>query len=1320
MGDSTSFIQCARLEDLATIPRSKKERILRVREGDIGCLNVQVEGHEYLVIRTHQFGIQVCRLDIEDLTPAARLIQAIKEFFTHRVADFFQLRGVGSRSYRIGKTVESWLRFPDGQENAKGPPLMATPSITIDVPGHRTTESESDYVHDHLANHCPRRAREIAVPTASRPLSDRDRVWRDNAACRLVPQAAQGSHDAAPPRPLDDAACEAELMAAFDHADADPTAFASLFAALEATARRSSSASIPADSSPLVRRAILLLLGNAISTDISDDLQPLRRSPQQAIALLDMLRTPWHQLNSGGEPVVQCWQAARRLARCELGFQVLCGLIGAPPDLPAEAVHQWHAALRIYFQSCDHLIAASENQFEAADSPKRGAIIGSVVDARNALRALTGHPLRAAEYAAAMLMQANHPRANRLAYRALLAAVKLLTVRERADSAWLKAQRQAARHRVETGSSLALPLDKDEAMALALWRNGFRDDLDDGLLAQFQRLLNKLIVEWLPHDDVAPDTGLVDRLIPDESPLAFVLGHPLTRGAMRRTVTQQSEDHQAAFGRMTRLLVLHMKMVAGVPLRRHEALLRDALLLRDEIRRLGLARESEAAVDSKFESVITRLDDVARIIDITEGIQLYSAADLARLARELDVPSKRMALHQVAAHVEAFHAQFPEIQLDRLRRAWLGGTDEAFGQTKQGLLNLVRSSLLTHWASCTELGIRMHAYTVTNTLRSAVISDLVELPGLHSHRQTLEKELAEITHIDLDLIQAWAVETGIVPAESTAASEPAGLPEKAQPAEPWEISRRFQQYRNVVAMIRAGRDKIDADVSLPESPRSREDFRRIARHLFDANLGAGASGSVTRTAGISVSVGVEMGPAIVLAGAAPSIGFSFSHEQNAAHTQTFGIIGSSVGGETMMVSEARSEIGQAGAGITVNTPVALRIGLDAHHANGYAFEFGIAIRTPPTPGSRDWVQAGQQAIDVLFGQRLAQKLAKDRAVKSATPDPQRALRELCLQCFELLLRGALALNVFENRTANTSVAAGISAGVGANAIGGVVEIAINARLAKETDRLHQQSRVDLTGSARLDVHGMGTGSRYSAALRLLATVLPARLTRHLTSGLASGPMVGVIATFRECGVHHFIRRETRDGIAQSSFAWDIVFRDVDDLIAHLNTPEVRRHWDRYNAPLQRLERWTLDERLQYLRLHARHSNQSYMVRRHLKESKLAELNALTALSQGLESMNGPFNHVATHYALARQCWILLNTDDHYELGGFGVYAANHLDTQIGVHGSALLTTARSVSLSSELLWFSARVVAPTKRNPEETDTSGKEQTGSNSVYGPAL
>lgn len=186
MGDSTSFIQCARLEDLATIPRSKKERILRVPEGDIGCLNVRVEGHEYLVIRTHQFGIQVCRLDIEDLTPAARLIQAIKEFFTHRVADFFQLRGVGSRSYRIGKTVESWLRFPDGQENAKGPPRILSPTVSIQTPGKRTTEAQSDYVADHLGNHGTRPAAQIQISPVCKPLSDRDYAWRNGLLHQLL------------------------------------------------------------------------------------------------------------------------------------------------------------------------------------------------------------------------------------------------------------------------------------------------------------------------------------------------------------------------------------------------------------------------------------------------------------------------------------------------------------------------------------------------------------------------------------------------------------------------------------------------------------------------------------------------------------------------------------------------------------------------------------------------------------------------------------------------------------------------------------------------------------------------------------------------------------------------------------------------------------------------------------------------------------------------------------------------------------------------------------------------------------------------------
>ncbi len=137
MGDRTTTIECTRLEDLATIPRSQKQALLNVKENDVGYLNVRVEGHDYLVIKTKQFGVQVSRLDIEDLPLATRFFQTIKEFFTHQVADFFQLRGVGTRSYRIGKAVESWTKMPDGQEKAKGPPTILTPTLTYQTPGEK-------------------------------------------------------------------------------------------------------------------------------------------------------------------------------------------------------------------------------------------------------------------------------------------------------------------------------------------------------------------------------------------------------------------------------------------------------------------------------------------------------------------------------------------------------------------------------------------------------------------------------------------------------------------------------------------------------------------------------------------------------------------------------------------------------------------------------------------------------------------------------------------------------------------------------------------------------------------------------------------------------------------------------------------------------------------------------------------------------------------------------------------------------------------------------------------------------------------------------
>ena len=1307
MGARTSTIKCARLEDLATVPRSEKEPLLRVREGDIGYVNVQVEGHEYLVTRTGQFGVQVCRLDIEDLPLATRFIQAIKEFFTHRVADFFQLRGVGSRSYRIGKAVESWTGFADGQEKAEGPPSVLAPTVSIQTPGKKTTEGQSNYAVVHLANHGTRPAGKIKISTACKPLSERDYTWRNGLLCRLFGPATKLQAGAAPE--LDDEACRTELTAAFDLAGEDAQqAFARLYETMLAMVGVQGAAVANAGSAhvPLVTRAKLLLLGCAISTHVCAEQTPRKRSPQEAAEVLGMLGSSWHQLSDHSEAAIQCWQAARRLSRCELGLQMLLELIGRPTDLPEPVVEQWQAALRIYLQACDYL--SSRSDAARQEDARRGSANadGNIASELDALRAWTGHPIGAAEYAAAMLADANHPRENRLAYRALIGAVKLMQIRALADPAWMKAQRRAMEG---AGSmpSLAAPLSKDEVVALALWRNGFRDDLDDGLLAQFQHLLNKLVLEWLPRRRVDLLTGVENELMPDDSPVALALGDPMTQAVTRRTVTQQSQDYHTAMGRMTRLLVLHFKMVAGIPLLQHEALLRDVLVIEDRIQKLGLPGGEAAQLEPELEHILARLDSVARVMEIDNGVQSYSKDDLRKLRHEHHIQGDtKTCLAELRGHLASMDGRFAKstLALESQHRFDMVAQDIA---SRQRMACLVRYGLLTQWLCSTEFGMRVHAYTVTDAFKNAVISDLTDLPANSPHRLEIKAELNRITRIDLDLIDEWAVEAGM-PSASASLSIPAKPEASAQVP---GIARRFQEYRQVVAMLRAGRDKADAGVVLPETPRTREDFRQIASHRIDTNLGNGAKGSVSRTGGAGASVSIGAGAAAILAGPAPTISVSFSQASTTTRTGSFGILSSSVGGQTMTVSETTGDTGQVGAGISVSTTTALDVGVDASYVDRDGTEIGIAIRSPATPGSRDWVKTSQDAVNVVFGKKLANKIEKDLAAAPYPSKGDRALRELCYQCFQPLLKGALALNVFDNKTSSESVNAGISAGVGFKVKEGLLQGALNARLGKETDLLTRQTRVDRTGSTRVAVHGIGAGSRCSAAVRVLATVLPSELTSHLKSALSSGELVGTTVTFRERGAQHFIRRETRDGLTQPSFAWDIVFRNVDDLIAHSNIPEVQEQWGAYNESLtpdaMKLE---LDKCMQYLRLHTRDSRQTFMVRRYLVDDKLTELNAWTALAEGLSGDIFPFGDLCDRYAVTQRCLSLLTKNEHYKLGGFGAYTGDFREEEIGLHGGLMLTETRTVSVSTELLWFNARISPRAPKSLEETDASGSEGT----------
>lgn len=1299
MGDRTSITECARLEDLATIPRSQKDSLLNVNQEDIGYLNVRVEGHDYLVIRTKQFGVQVCRLDIEDLPLATRFLQAIKEFFTHQVADFFQRRGVGTRSYRIGKAVESWTGFADGQEKAKGPPMVLTPTFTIQTPGKKTTDGQSDYVADHLGNHGTRPAREIKFSPACKPLSARDYAWRHHLLCRLFGLATISQPGKLPE--LDDKACQRELTAAFDLSYQDAQqAFAQLYALMHAiVAPRNSGVAITTRANPpLVTYAKLLLLGNAISTEVSSELQPLKRTPQEAAELMSSLGTSWHQLGDESETAVQCWQVARRLSRCEFGFQILSELIERPADLPAPVVEQWQAALRIYLQSCDYLIACSDAALRSAAS--RGSEVAGEIDA---LRAWMGHPIGAAKYAAAMLADANHPQENRLAYRALLGAVKLMQIRALADAAWLKAQRQAMASE-SSAPSLTAPLSKDEVVALALWRNGFRDDLDNGLLAQFQRLLNKLVLEWLPRRHVDLLTGAVSEVMPDDSPVALALADPMTQAVTRRTVTQQSQDHQTAMGRMTRLLALHFKIASGAELLPHEALLRDILAFRDETRKLGLSSEAAGELDLELERLLTRLDNVARAIEVDSAVRSYSEDDLRGPSHQFHIEGdSRACLTRLRQHLSTIQARYPNADLALQSEHRLAGVAQDDTVTPR-IVDLVRYSLLTQWLRCTEFGMRLHSYIVTDAFKKAVISELMDLPAARPYRQEIGAELNRIKQIDRELIDEWAVEAGMLGATASASHTTSSLAEVSR--EVPEIGRRFLQNRQIVAMLRAGRDKVDAGVVLPEAPRTREDFRQIASHRMDTNLGNGAKGSISRTGGMGVSVSIGAGAAAILAGPAPTIGVSVSHASTSTHTESFGILSSSVGGQTIMVSKTNATTGQVGAGITVSTANALDVGVDASYVDGDGTETGIAIRAPAIPGSREWVKTSQNVVNVVFGNKLASKIEKDLAARPYQSKPDRALRELCYQCFQPLLTGALALNVFDNRTSNESINAGISVGAGVKVKEGFLQASVNARLGKGTDIRTHQARVDRTGSTRLAVHGIGSGSRYNAALRALATLLPTKLSGHLQSGLSTGEMLGVTATFGERGTQHFIRRETRDGITQPSFAWDIVFRNVDDLIAHLNGDSLRKEWSDHNDSLApEEEKLDLDRCKQYLLLHARDSRQTFMIRRYLLDDKLAELNAWIALAEGLTGASSSLGDLSSRYGLAQRCVDLLTTSAHYKLGGVGAYVNDYREEEFGLHGGVMLNETRTVSVSTELLWFNARFVPLASKSLEETDAS---------------
>jgi hypothetical protein len=1345
MGDCTAVVRCDRIESLATLPKSQKKQLVEPDENGYGYLILHVEGHEYLAARDPDRGIRVSRIDVDGLPRFKRVRQAIVEFFTHQLHDFFRLRGVGTRASRIASVVQGWTQYPDGTEHTRGPARFMSPSVTTYKPGVKDTTSKLDY-DKQLRNHCRQQIDRVKVTSDVAPLNDRDRACLRNVVGQLF-------RNPPPRRPhteiptLDDAACEAILRSSFARRTDSVAAqqvLDDLVVELGAIARKPRTDG-GAVNSPAVYQARLLLLARALSAN--------QRTPQQALALLQRLKQgdALHDYGDTSEIARQCWQVARLLAGTECGLRLLCELVQPPPGMADNVKPQWQAALKIYLESADHLVASSESVLRKLQSrttelkarighrdfhselqrlavenntsrtlldrelvrvkverlqaelaqfqSERQALWTATEQATALLNAWCGAPLTASKTANAHVRDAQHAKENRLPHRALHAAAKLLHIRDLVNTEWLDAQGQDGADSMAPNDN---SLDRDDVMALAIWRNGYRDDGDSSALADFGGMLNKLVNEWQPHEERDPDTGEVRHRMSESSPIALALGHPSTAAITRRSIPEQAEDYHAAVGQAARLLVLQLKVAQGLPLLPYEALLKEALDLRDAIGAGAVDGDAMAGVDGKFDVILKEIDDAVRIQHVEESELPYSAKDLSRFHRRVGQRAEEVEdIQDRLTEIRyAFGLQRPNGILPTTTAAASSIAIPATDTKNVYVSDAVRCSLLVHWLRCTEIGLRWQTYRIDEAARNAVISDLADIPYLASHQQAIKAQLETITAIDHALLSTWAEDAGLrAPHHANMTSPHAPTAVMASP----EASRRFQRCGQIITVLRSGGDNVDLDADFHGVPQSRDDYRRVAKHYMNVSLGSGCAGEVTNTGGIRFAASISPGYAVPLVGAPPAI--AFSSQETTSATRRFAVSGSSVGGHTITASEKLSHRNDFEVGFKASGMVA--VGVDSGYAEGDMLERGIALRFPPIPGSRAWVNTGEQTVDVLFGDRLAKDAITHHAASGrAVGDVWRianveTLKSMCWQSFHSLLNGTLALNFYSNRTKNQTINGGISASMGASIVDDdMVSVSANMRIGLEKDRVLRQSRVDEMGSTRVEVHGIGTGSRRTASLKLLANLLPATLLDRIHSGLSLGTLAGISVTYGERGIQHIIRQETRDGVVQPSLAWDMVFRFVDDLIAHMNQPAVREHWQRFNRMQSEAhsEILPLDRVLRTIRLHASHSNQHYMVRRYLKADRLDELNAMSTMAKGLHRGSEKFSAMVDAYALVQRCRTLLESDASYEFGGVGVYSNDREETEMAVDGSLIQKRTESVSVSTESLWFSARLEAPSLNN----------------------
>jgi hypothetical protein len=1327
-------IQCPRLELLSTLPKSQKDLLLKpaaAGAGGVTSVTCQVEGNLYKISRAGAT-IATRRLYGADLSARQHALKSIAELFSHRIHDFFLLRGTGSRASLITGIVEEWIKHPDGQENTSGAPTIKRPVLTLLQPGVANTFAVVDHV-SHQNNHCNEQIHRVKLNGRGTPLREKHRHWFKEIISFLFPHARVQREKER--RELDDMRIEAEVRGAFKKRGAGEAAENPVFDAdfrkfmdmLRDIAQGPSNASGKREYGPgtssKVYEARMLLLVRAMTAHGS--------TPARACATLNALKEPGalHDLGDRSEQTMLCWNTARLLSASEMGFQLLCECIKPPEGVAPAVAPQWRTALKMYFEASDALIAQNRTAWKTTlpdlkamldrgseieallkvtheqAKKEKGPVARTLLDRaavlhaearqievemlrarahasvlRRELQSWTASPLIAAHCAGACIADPDNAKANLLPHRTLCAAVKLLQARELVDTAWLERKR-SLRER-------ALVPDKDEVMALAAWRHGFHDDRENSDLDRFCSMLNKVINEWMPREEIDAVTGEVRHIMPSNSPISVAFASPMTAAVTRRPIPQQAADFHESVGMMTRLLVAELKVAQGLEPEPHEALMRETLAawgaMRSAIGSSDRKAELEAELTAKFEPIVKMIDDAARI-EVVRNNASASDKDRQRVREQLgerpDIKLRdaELLLNEAKdAYPYALPTGQPIIAPGTLR-------------LDRQITSAVRTSLLSHWLHCTELGKRDKPYNIGKAAWNAVISDLRDnsslQPGIEKHIKRIQAELKRTPYIDHALVKTWATELGLL---EVPVKEPIVTPRS-------QTALLFTHHWRVADAISAGGAKVDvfARFKGEGAPQSRAALGLAWADRIDINLGAGFTGETSRTRGVRLNASVNTTNVVPGLGVGPAI--TVSGEDTEVTFLRMAEVSSSVGGTATKFSEGERHNAQHSIGMKGNASAA-GLGVDGGDGQTDMFERGIGLRFPPQPGSRAWVDVNREAVAVLVGRAMAEAGV---VADASAGRKHEALKHLSWQCIQPLLNGTMVLTTFVNQTHTATMTAGATASLGAAFFGDdLVGLSGSLRVGMEKDHIVRQSAVDQHGSTRVEIHAIGEASRKTVALKLLVSLLPVTLAHRIHGSLSLGPAVGISASFADRGIQQIIRREMRDGVVQPSTAWDISFRNGQDFVDYLTQKEVQATWKRHYALQGDSRREDFDTILKMARLHETACNQSFLARWHLKPEKLAELNAMMAIEQGLLGATGALSKVNEVYAIAERCKALLEDEANYEPGGVGLYATDRDEAQYGLNGSVIEARGEAATMSTEMLWFSARLT-PAQRERAE-------------------